>query len=263
MNFFDSSAADAVITLNVEPGTYSPALARFRSGAAGSTVRLDPGDLRKVGFDQVRVEAGRRRHHADLPGPRIERDHGTALCPELVERNLLCIQVEVRHDVRALDGRAAELVERLVDERGEARVRGGQVVVQRPLEPRARSSDGAVPDEMRRQLAVGVTAEEERSSLDLSLAVPCEPLSGLPREDEPAVDGELGDALDRVVLAVGKPCGGPCLPVRRHDDEDADEGECDVREPDDLAVHGCELARLETSSKPASRRKFATMLVPP
>ena len=35
MNFFDSSAADAVTTLKVEPGTYSPAVARFRSGEAG------------------------------------------------------------------------------------------------------------------------------------------------------------------------------------------------------------------------------------
>ncbi len=35
MNFFDSSAAEAVITLKVEPGMKSPALARFRSGAAG------------------------------------------------------------------------------------------------------------------------------------------------------------------------------------------------------------------------------------
>ena len=34
-NFLDSSAAEAVITLNVEPGMKSPALARLRRGAAG------------------------------------------------------------------------------------------------------------------------------------------------------------------------------------------------------------------------------------
>jgi hypothetical protein len=36
VNFFDSSAAAAVTTLKVEPGTSRPALARLRSGAAGS-----------------------------------------------------------------------------------------------------------------------------------------------------------------------------------------------------------------------------------
>ena len=35
MNFLDSSAAEAVITLKVEPGMKRPALARFRSGDAG------------------------------------------------------------------------------------------------------------------------------------------------------------------------------------------------------------------------------------
>src|SRR6478736_5116680 len=35
VNLFESSAADAVTTLKVDPGVKSPFVARFRSGAAG------------------------------------------------------------------------------------------------------------------------------------------------------------------------------------------------------------------------------------
>src|SRR5215831_7830622 len=116
---------------------------------------------------------------------------------------------------------------------------------------------------MGRERAVRVAAEVQRLVADLAWTVARKPLAGVAGEDQPAVDRELRDALYRVVLAVGEPRGGPGLPVRRHDDEDADEEQRDVREADDLAVHRGSFARFETSRRPASTRKFATMLDPP
>ena len=115
MYFFDSSAAAAVTTLNVEPGTYRPALARLSSGAAGVHSAVIGSISPEVLLDEVRVEAGRRRHHEQLPGARIERDDRAAVRPERLVRDLLGVEIERRHDVVALHGLAAELVERLVE----------------------------------------------------------------------------------------------------------------------------------------------------
>ena len=173
-------------------------------------------DLAEVLLDEVRIEAGRRRHHEHLPRAWIERDDRAAVRPEGLVRDLLRVEVERRHDVVSLHGLAAQLVERLVEDRREARVRRRQVVVERPLEPRARARDRRVPDDVGGEWPVRIAAEEQRPALDLALAVPGESPAGLEREDEPAVDRELGDAPDRVVLACREAGRRPRLPVRRH-----------------------------------------------
>ena len=218
----------------------------------------------EVALDAVRVEARRGGHDAHLPRPRVERDDGPASAPELLERDLLRLEVEVDDDVVALDRLAAELVERGVHERREVRVRGGQVVVQRALEAGARAGGRRVADDVRCQLALRVPAEEERPVVDVAADVPREPPEGVAGDDQPAVDRELRDAPDRVVLPLGESGRGPGLPVRRHHDQRPDEREGDEREADDPTVHGFgAFARFETSRRPARSRKLATMLEPP
>ena len=85
----------------------------------------------------------------------------------------------------------------------EVRVRARQVVVQRALEARARARLGRVADELREQAALRVAAQVQRLAGD-----PLRPVGGERRavggEDLPALDRELRDALDRVVLPVGE-----------------------------------------------------------
>ena len=85
------------------------------------------------------------------------------------------------------------------------------------------------------------------------------------RVDQSALDLELRDALNRVVLPVGESRRRPGLPVRRPDHERAEQDDGDDGEPGQLPVHSARsrLARFETSINPASTRKFATTLEPP
>jgi hypothetical protein len=216
-----------------------------------------------VVLHEVRVVGRRRRHREHLPRPRIERDDSPTVRPELVEGGLLRIDVQVEDDVVADDRLPAELVEGFRDDRREVRVRGRQVVVERALEPRAGLPDGRIADDLRGEPALGVATEVEGLASDRAAAVAREASEGGSRKDQAAVDRELGHALDRVVLTVGKARGGPGLPVRRHRDERPDEDQRDVGEADDLPVHFGVFARLETRRSRARRRKLATMLVPP
>ncbi len=161
-----------------------PALARLRSGAAGVQFAVMSRDRAVVLLDEVRVEARRRGHDQHLPRARVERDDSAAVRAELLLRDLLGVEVERRHDVVPLDRPAVELVERLVEDRREVGVRGGQVVVERSLEPRARPSDGRVADDVRRERAVRIAAEVERLAVDDALAVPRQAPPRLEREDE-------------------------------------------------------------------------------
>ena len=129
----------------------------------GGAVRRDPGDAAVVVLDEVRVEARRRRHDEHLPAPRIERDDGAALRPELLLRDLLGAEIEVRDDVVPADRLALELVQGPVDDGREVRVRGRQVVVQRALEAGARAPDGRVADDVRGERAVAGSAGSRAS----------------------------------------------------------------------------------------------------
>src|SRR5215208_2033964 len=113
-------------------------------------------------------------------------------------------------------------------------------------------------------LAGRVAAEIEGPAADTARPVACEH-GAVGGEDGAPLDRELRDDLDRVVAAVGQIGRRPRLPIRRTDDQRDHEHERGDCKPADLMVH-CRkpwLARFETSSRPASSTKFATMLEPP
>ena len=116
-----------------------------RGRPAGGADVVDPPE---VAFDQVRVVGRPRGHHEQLPVARVERDHRAALACELLHRHALRARLDRQPDVVALDRRAADLVERRFEHGAEVRVRAGQVVVQRRLEPRARARLGRVADQV-------------------------------------------------------------------------------------------------------------------
>ena len=249
--------------LEGRPGDVEAGARPVEQRRGGRAVRRDALDLAEALLHEVRIEAGRRGHHEHLPGARVEGHDRAAVRPERLVRDPLRVEVERRHDVVSLHRLAAQLVESLVDDRREARVRRREVVVERALEPGSRAPDRRVADDVRGERAVRIAAEEERPAVDLALAVAREPPARLEREDEPAVDRELGDPPDGVVLSRREARCRPRLPVGRHDDEHRHEPERDVGEADDLPVHRGWFARSETRRRSASRTKFATMLVPP
>ncbi len=200
MYFFDSSAAEAVITLNVDPGTYRPALARFKSGDAGVQLAVIASMPAKSVSTRFGSKLGDEAMHADLPGAWVERDHGAAVLAELIERHLLGVEVEGRDDVVSLDRPAAKLVEHLLGNGGEVRVRRRQVVVQRPLETGPRPADGRVADDVSGQVALRIAPEVERSLVDLPLHVRRETPERGSRHDQSSIHGELRDPPDGVVL---------------------------------------------------------------
>ena len=259
----ESSAAALVIDLERRARRVEAvggAVQQRRGRAAGGADVVDPPE---VALDQVRVVGRPRGHHQQLPVARVERDHRAALARELLHRHALRARLDRQPDVVALDRRAADLVERRLEDGAEVRVRAGQVVVQRRLEPRARARLGRVADEVREQAALRVAAQVELLAGDL-----LDPVRGEDRPvggpDQAALDRELGHALDLVVLPVGEARAGPGLPVGRADDQRRHEPDGDECEPCDLPVHPrSAFARLETSRRPASRTKFATTLEPP
>ena len=121
------------------------------------------------------------------------------------------------------------------------------------------------------ETALRVAAEEEVLAVDPALDVVCEDRLPVGGEDLPAVDLELGDPLDRVVLPVFQARRGPRLPVGRADDERREQCHRHHGDTSDLLVHerpsseNCEteFARCESRRRPASRMKLATTLEPP
>ena len=171
-----------------------------------------------------------------------------------------------RDDVVAALGDPAELVERVVEEGVEVRVRAGEIVVHRLLEPGARALDRRVPDGARGELVRRIGAEVPGASELLlpHLLVPRE--GGLPvrGEDRAAVDRELLDDQLRVPLPRLE-VGRLPEPVRRHHDErdeEADEDEeerCGPARSRALSVHAVgdheEQARGSRSSRRCSTRR--------
>ena len=116
-----------------------------------------------------------------------------------------------------------------------------------------------------RKPTLRVLAEVQRPAADLLRAVDSE--IEAPRPDVAALDRELCDSLDLVVLAVGEVACRPRLPVGGGDDERNDQADTGHGEARDLLVHPsplvCSFARFETSRSSASRMKLATTLEPP
>ncbi len=117
---------------------------------------------------------------------------------------------------------------------------------------------------MRGESSLRIAAEVERAALDPPLLVAGQDARG--REDQAPLDPELGDALDRVVLPLGKCRAGPRLPVRGRDDQSDQESHGETGDPGDLPVHrgtAVAAARLETRSSNPSMTKFDTIDEPP
>ena len=221
-------------------------------------------DLVEVALDQVRVVRRLRGERVDLAGLRVHDHRGAALAGQLRHRDSLNAGADTQDQVVAGDRDAFELVDRLVEKRPEVRVRGGQVGVLGLLETRARAHLRRIADQLCEESAGRIAPEVERLPADLAAHVGREhrPVG---RADHAALDPELGDPLDRVVLLLGQARRCPGLPVGRPDDQRCEQDQRRDGELGDLAVHAPlgALARLETRSSPASRTKFATTLEPP
>jgi hypothetical protein len=235
---------------------------RVRTLAVGA----DAGHLVEVPLDEVRVVRGRGVHRQHLPGPDVERHDRAAAAAERVLGGPLRTRDERQAQVVAFDRRALRLVDERLEDGREIRVLAGQVVVHRPLEAGAEARLGRVADDVGSESARGVLAEVEGAAGLLLL--PVRGIGDPVAADLAALDRELGDLLDLVVLPVGEVARGPGLPVRRRDDERDDHANAGEREPCDLPVHvrplaACMFARFETCSSSASRMKLATTLEPP
>ena len=233
---------------------------RRRRGAVGA----DPLDAAVALLDVVRVEARRRDHHAEAARSWIERDDRAAVAAECVEGGALAVHVQRRDHGVADDRLAVQLVQGLVDERGEAPHRAGQERVERPLEAGAGAACGRVPDDVRSEPSLRVATEVEGAAAHAPLLVARE--DARRRQDQPPLDLELGHPLDRVVLALGEGRPRPRLPVRRRHDQHDEKPEREARDAGDLPVHrstAVAVALLETSRRRPSMRKLETMEEPP
>src|SRR5262249_6087106 len=120
-------------------------------------------------------------------------------------------------------------------------------------------------DDVGEQRAGRVTAKVQRLAADLRAHVRGEDRAAVRRVDLSALDRERRDQLDVVVLACGEARVRPRLPVRHAGDQCGEQHERGAAEVRDRFVQRSisRFARFETSSSPASRRKFATTLEPP
>ena len=210
-------------------------MARFRSASGRRHSCGDARDLVEVLLDEVRVVRGRGVHREHLARVRLERHDRAAAAAERVLRGALRAGDERQPERVALDRGALRLVDEGLEHGREVRVLAGQVVVHRALETRAEALLRRVADDVGGEPALRIDAEVERAPALL--------LRPVRRPDDPvaanlaAVDRELRDPLDLVVLPVGEVAGRPGLPVRRRDDERDDHADAGEREPRDLLVH--------------------------
>ena len=223
---------------------------------------LDPAEVR---LDVVRVVARRRHHHAHAARARIERDDRAAA------------GCRARRGPPA--GRSRRASSRRCRRRSACRsaCRGTGRRATRGCGP-SRSGSGSATARAR-----CATARRSSSRRRARRAGPAgsggSRTCGRPtrrsllrartrdgREDQAALDLELGDALDRVVLALGERRAGPGLPVRRRDDQGDEEAHREAGDPGDLPVHRCTAvaaARFETRSSKPSMTKLDTIDEPP
>ena len=92
-----------------------------------------------------------------------------------------------------------------------------------------------------RRTDLRVVAEVEGLPVDLLATSSGDERLAVRGVDQPALDLELRDTLDRVVLLVGEAAGGPGLPVGRRDDQRCEEQQ---REERDAVRSACSYVRV-------------------
>src|SRR6188472_81645 len=231
--------------------------------SGGAAVGCDLRDLPEVVLDEIRVVARRRGHDEEPPVARVDRRDRAARPAELLERDLLPVEVERRHDGVADDRLAPSLVKLPLDEPAEVPLGPSQDAVHRLLEPRAGARGRRIAHDVRGQLALRVAAEVELPRVLRHDSVPREHATWC--EDQATPHLELRDALDLVVLPRREPRSRPGLPVGGADDQRDDQRHRRPPHADQLAVHvgAVRTARWETSRSSASMTKFETTLEPP
>ena len=189
-------------------------------------------DARVAGrrLDLVRVVARRRRHHVHLARLRVEHDRGAALSLQRRLGDPLRARPDVQHEVVPGHRRALQPVGELVEDRAEIGVRRGQVRVLLTLDPGARPALRRVADDLRGEAVRRVAAEVERAARALLPHVLGQQQLAAGRVDQPALDAELRDTLDRVVLLRRECRRLPRLPVGGRDDQRREQQEGDHRD---------------------------------
>ena len=205
------------------------AVEQRRRRARARTGRVEDARVAGRRLDLVRVVARRRRHHVHLARLRIEHDRRAALPLQRRLGDPLCARPNVQHEVVPGHRGAPQLVGELVEERPEIRVRGGQVGVLLAFDPRARSAQGRVPDDLRGETVRRIASEIERAARACLSQVLRQQQLAAGCVDESAFDVELRDSLDCVVLLRGECRRLPRLPVRGGDDQRREQQERDHR----------------------------------
>src|SRR4029078_3218375 len=131
----------------------------------------------------------------------VQDDGRTALAAQRGLRDPLWSDLEVEDEVVTAHRRALELVGQLVPDRPEVGVGRRQIRVLLPFDAGARAALRRVADRLRREPVRRVRAEVQRLPASLARDVLRENRLAVGRIDEAALDLELRDALDRVVLA--------------------------------------------------------------
>ena len=119
------------------------AVQQRRRRVAGRSGRLDQVEMV---LDEVRVVGRLRGKRVDLAGLRVHHDRGAALPRELLVSKPLDARADAQDQVVPGDRDALDPVDRLVKDRAQIRVRGGQIRILGLLEAGPRPALGRIAD---------------------------------------------------------------------------------------------------------------------
>jgi hypothetical protein len=199
--------------------------------------RLQPGGGAE--HRRVRVE-GRPRRERDHPsGRRLDGHRGARVARRLeaLVGSRLHRRLEGRHDVVAPDDSTGDRVELAREHARQIRVRAGQVVVLRLLEPAAVGGRGRVPGDLREDRPVGVAPHVDAAPVSRLARHALRQHLAVRGEDPPSVDRLLAHDLVQIVLAGCERRRGPQLPIGREAEQQHEAGRDHDEEADELPVH--------------------------
>ena len=207
-------------------------------------------ELRGVLGDQVRVVVGHGRHHADLPGSRLDRHHRALAALEGGVRRPLGVHVEVRDHVEALP--------RPVLEPGQDRLElvllPGQLVVAVALEGAPAVEEERVADGMGEQPALGVDPGVDPLVAAAARHAARQHRAVVAGQDAPARYALLLEQRPAVGLVVLETRGLEHRPARGEDHEQPEEEREEPEQLGDLPVH-LRPARLGAGARRVRGRK--------